>query len=155
MAESIRLQARNTEIYRQYVLRGRTQEDIAEEFGITRERVSQIISGVERDRGEKIGDRDALMRKSAELAADVLERALALADLDGAPLTAGKDGTVVLDPATGDVVRDFSGRMAALKLALAADEQLARRLGLNAPTRVETSGTVRYEIEGVDPEAMT
>jgi hypothetical protein len=53
------------------------------------------------------------------------------------------------------VVRDYSGRLNALKTAAMIDAQMAKRFGLDAPEKRELSGQVRYEIVGVDDDDLT
>lgn len=145
---------RDLDIYRRNTLYGWTQERIAAEYGLSRSAIANIIARVGKAQAEHI-DRAEMIAKSIELADEVRVRALTLADKEGAPVTAGKDGDVVRDPATGEVVRDYSLAVKSLDLALKADEQLARRMGLNAPTETNVTGTVRYQLEGVDPEDLT
>ena len=90
----------------------------------------------------------------------VLERALFLAEMEGAPATAGKDGEILYDPSVRDadgkpaMVRDYSGRIAALKLALEADRERRKLLGLDAASKIESTATVRYVLEGINPEDL-
>jgi hypothetical protein len=76
--------------------------------------------------------------------------ALELAEMRGAPVTAGKDGDVVLDPEDATVVRDYSLRLAALEQARKADVEIRKLHGLDAATKVDVTGAVRYEVAGVD-----
>ncbi len=52
------------------------------------------------------------------------------------------------------IVRDYAGRLRALDMALKADDTMAKRLGLDAASKVESTATVKYEIVGVDPEDL-
>jgi hypothetical protein len=67
----------------------------------------------------------------------------------------GKDGNTQIDEETGLPVRDYTGYLKALETVAKLDEQLARRFGINAPEKKEItlSGSVRYEIAGIDPES--
>jgi hypothetical protein len=75
--------------------------------------------------------------------------------LNGAPVTAGKDGTVVYDPEGGTVVRDYAARMNALNLAIKADAELRKLTGADAASKTEITGSVRYEVVGVSTEDLT
>lgn len=154
MAKKERLEGRNGEIWHRYTVRAQTQEMIAEELGISQERVSQIIREI-RAAIPPI-DRDQLVASSLELVSYVKQQAMEIVDMAGAPVFVGKDGDIARDE-NGEVVRDHSGRLAALKMAMDADNVLAKRLGLDSPTKIEQSGSVRYEIVGggVEVEGLT
>lgn len=141
------LSEREAEIYRLTVINRLTQDQIAARIGISQQRVGQILA----DARAKLPppDLNAIRNEALELHLDVIRRAYALVEMNGAPVTAGKDGAVVLDPETGTVVRDYSGVMAALSLALKADEQRRKLLGLDAAARQEITGSVRYEVVGL------
>ncbi len=145
-----RLEGRNGEIWHHYAVKRWTQERIAEKYGISVQRVSQIIA----DERERLGpiDREEMIRKSAELYAANIAKLQELVELEGAPVTAGKDGDLVIDPVTGKHVRDYSARMAAIKLINDTDAQVRKLFGLDAATKVESTATVRHEIVGVNPE---
>jgi DNA-binding CsgD family transcriptional regulator len=147
-----RLEGRNGEVWRLSVIRGKTNAWIAEHFGISEARVSQIVSDVRAS--VPVVDKQAMLEESLELIRYVKDQAIAIAELAGAPVAVGKDGTVLIDPATGIEVRDYSGRIRALETALKADDVMAKRFGLDAATKVESSATVRYELIGVDTEDL-
>lgn len=131
---------------------GVRQEDIAEQFGLSQPRVSEIICNARaRVRPD---DRQALIEREMAFLDELRREAMEIAGQKPAPVTAGKDGEVVTDPETGEVVRDHSGRLAAMARAQATSADLRKLLGLDAPARTEVSGGVRYEIVGVDPEAI-
>lgn len=148
-----RLEGRNGEVYRKHIIYGWTQERCAEHFGISQERVSQIVRDVRA--GIPEDSKADLVRASMDLINEVKARALEIADMIPAPVVAGKDGTPVYDPETGMLARDFSGRLRALETALKADDTLAKRLGLDAASKIESTATVRYEVLGVDTENLT
>lgn len=150
----LRHEGRNGEIWHRYTVRQQTQEMIAEELNISNQRVSQILADV-RAAIPPI-NRDQLVSQSLELVAYVKQQAMDIVDMAGAPVFVGKDGDIARDE-DGNVVRDHSGRLAALKMAMDADNVLAKRLGLDSPTKIEQSGSVRYEIvgEGVEVEGLT
>lgn len=142
------LTEREAEIYRLTVVNQLTQSKIAERFGISQSAVSQILSNA-RAKLPPV-DLDAIRRQSLELHLDTMRAALELAEMPGAPVTAGKDGDLVLDPSSGEYVRDYSLRLAARETARKADAEIRKLYGLDAATKTEVSGSVRYEVAGVD-----
>lgn len=142
---------RDAEIYIRFV-RGERQMRLADEFGVSPARISQIISE-QRDR-IPAEDRISMVKDSIELQRLVRKQALDIADLPGAPVAVGKDGQILYDPVTKDVVRDYKTQLAALALAAQTDNDLAKRLGLNAPNQVESTSTVHYKLDGVDLEDL-
>jgi len=124
-----------------------------EEPPISMQRVSQILAEVKAKMPPI--DLSEMRARSIELHLDVIKRAYEMAGMKGAPVTAGKDGEVVYDPEGGEVVRDYALRGSSLALVLKAEAELRKLLGLDAATKVETSGTVRYEVVGVDPADLT
>lgn len=83
------------------------------------------------------------LRTIAKMMWDIAER-------PGAPVTSGKDGMVVCDPDTGEVVRDYSGRISAAGMIIKAQERAAKLIGLDAP--VKTS--IAVEGENIDASLM-
>lgn len=146
------LEGRNGAVYRAYVIYRKTQEAIAQEFGISQQRVAQIIKAV-RD-GIPADDLAEMRLKAAELYAELTTRALAIADMKPAPIFVGKDGDLARDE-EGEVVRDYAARMKALELAAKFDEQNRKLFGLDSPTKLESTSTVKYVLEGVDTEDLT
>lgn len=148
------LTEREQRIYRLRVVNRLTVQAIAdrEDPPISQQRVSQILAEVRR----KLPPPDVakLRAQSEALHEDIQRRAYELVELAGAPVTAGKDGTIVFDPESGEVVRDYALRLAALKTALDADKELRKLHGLDAATKVESTATVRYEVAGLDPEQL-
>lgn len=150
---------RNAAIWAAYV-GGRRQDDIAAEYGISQAQVSNICKAM-REAIPQESKAEVAMRELAFLD-DLRARAMELIRMEGAPVTAGKDGDVVRDPEHKDpetqewkVVRDYSGRLAAMNLAAQTSRDLRKLLGLDAPTRTEITGGVKHEIVGVDPEDLT
>lgn len=132
-----KLEGRTGEIWRLYVA-GWTQEAMAEKFGITQGRISQIIAGVRAQIPEV--DRTQLIQREL----DFLDanRAM-LAELAVAPLPPAFDqkGNVLMDPATKKPVRDASGRVAAIKAGLDVQAQMRKLLGLDQPLKVDATVT--------------
>lgn len=150
------LTEREAEIYELTVVNKLTQSAIAERLGISQPRVSQILS----EARAKLPPVDlAAIRAEAVALYDRVQReALKLAEMEGAPVTSGKDGDIVRDPEGGAVVRDYGGRVKALQLALQAAEDRRKLLGADAATKQEVSSTVKYEIvggAGIDPALLT
>lgn len=148
---------RNAAIWRAYCS-GQTQLSLAEEYGVTPERINQICK-VFRDAIQQETKEERALRELAFLD-EVREKAMEVAKLPGAPVTAGKDGDIVRDPTRteddpeGAVVRDYSGRLNAMSLAVQTSAHMRKLLGLDAPTKTEISGGVRHELIGVDPEDL-
>lgn len=139
-------------LYDLYLVKRWTQHKVAAHLGVSQQRVSQMIAVLR----AKLPPVDIAAMRAASIAmyGDIARRAYELAEMNGAPVTAGKDGSVVYDPEGGGVVRDYAGRVAALKLAALADAELRKLIGLDAAQKVESTATVRYEIAGIEPEAL-
>lgn len=151
-ADRLPLTDQEAEVYRLYVVARWSQQKIADHIGVTQPRISYILSSA-RAKMPPI-DLVAMRQESISLHHHIQREAIALAEMNGAPVTAGKDGDVIYDPEGNGVVRDFAGRVAALKLALEADRELRKLMGADAATKTEVSGSVRYEIVGVDVEQL-
>lgn len=148
------LDGRNGAIWRQVKIYARTMEDVAQEYGLSHQRVSQIIAAVEKDLPKL--DLDAMRRESLELLAEVKRRALDIADMVAAPVAAGKDGNILRDPENNNaVVRDFAGKIKALEVAVRTDAERRKLMGLDAASKTEITGAVRYEIVGVESDDLT
>jgi len=124
-----------------------------EEPPISMQRVSQILAEVKAKMPPI--DLSEMRARSIELHLDVIKRAYEMAGMKGAPVTSGKDGDVVYDPEDGEVVRDYALRGNALNLVIKAEKELRALLGLDAATKVESTATVRYVLEGVDTSDLT
>jgi plasmid maintenance system antidote protein VapI len=153
MAEGDRLSGRNGEIWRKYVRGRKTMEQLAEEYGISHQRVSQIIKAVRDSIPQET--RDQLVREEVELWRTLQGEVLELWDAKGAPITAGKDGNLVKDPETGEYVRDHSGRLAGVKMALAISESLRRMLGTDAAQKVDVNVGEQAAAEEAAAEALS
>jgi len=137
--EEPQLEGRNGKIWRRCIIEQAHQADVAREFGISQSRVSQIIRQVratipDRDREEMVQDTIEVLQELHRTAMDLMRRA-------GAPVTVGKDGDVLYDPETGEVVRDFSLRLNALKGALSVSESMRRLVGLDAAKGLDVNVT--------------
>lgn len=102
------------------------------------------------------------VEKLRRLEGDRLEHVVGLlldvAEMNGAPITSGKDGLPVYDPDTGVVARDFSGRINAARALVAASQRIAALYGLDEPVKAEIGAnvTVRYSFgPGIGQEDLT
>ncbi len=142
---------RRAPLIRALALSGRTQTDLAEEYGVTQQSISEFA---QRNRAEI----DALKADAANefagvLIAQKINRVVALeeileAALEPKPKTDNK-GFQVVDPDTGDPVYEVDGRTALAALKQAAEEmgQLVQRTQVAG----DLNTTTTYRIEGVDP----
>lgn len=124
------MEGRNGLIWRQCIIDGRTQEDVAEEHGVSQQRISEILGQVRKTIPEQ--NREEMIQDTLEVLQELHRTAIELMRAAGAPVTAGKDGSVVYDPETNQVVRDYSLRLNALKGALSVSESMRRLVGLDA-----------------------
>lgn len=149
---SIREDEREAEMYTLRYVNRWTLSRIGEKFQVSPQRVHQIL---ERRRANLPPlDFEALRRESLEMHRKAQEMALALAEREGAPVFVGKNGQMAFDE-NGAPVRDYSLRLQALETARKADLEIRKLHGLDAATKIEQSGTVRYEIAGVDTDALS
>lgn len=139
---------RNDEIMRM-VAQGKTRRTIAEHFGMGMSTVSEIVT---RERAKHPVDKPSEIEAQVAILDDLVEQAAAVARLRAAPVTAGKDGFIVMDPEDHTVVRDHSGRLTAMSTVKALLERKAKLLGLDSATKTEMLGSVTYTIEGVNPD---
>jgi hypothetical protein len=149
---------RNAEIWRAYV-DGEGQASIGKRYGITQQTVSEIIVKWRESIPQETREERAL-REIAFLD-EVRVEAMKVARMTPAPVTVGKDGDILRDPEHKDpetregvVVRDYSGRLAAMSLGVTVSTHMRKLLGLDAPTRTEITGGVKHELVGVDPEDL-
>lgn len=106
--------------------------------------------------------RRALAAVPAAAAAELRERSLARLDLayELAQEVLERDHVVVshgriIRDDDGQPLRDAGAELAALDRMVRIDAEVRKLAGLDAPTKVEQSGTVRYTIDGINPEALT
>lgn len=134
MTESDRLAGRNGEIWRKHV-RGRTEEHLAAEYNLTQQRISQIIAEVRDSIPEQT--RAQVVQAELDLLLRLRDEVLELWDAKAVPVTVGKDGDILRDPETQEVVRDHSGRLAGVKMALNISESLRRMVGADSASKVD------------------
>lgn len=165
----VALEGRNGSIWQMYTVYRWSQVRIAEHFGISQAQVSGILKAVRDSIHE--ADKDDLLQRSLEFLAEAHSRAMEVADATPAPVVRGKDGDILYEPCPThgavdadcceragcerEVVRDYSARLAALRLALNLDTEVAKRMGLSAPEKHEVNAKVNYRIVGLDPDALT
>jgi len=130
------MEGRNGAIWRGYLF-GKTQEALAEEFGLSQQRVSQIIQQIQASIPET--DKAKAFQRELDFLDTLRATAAEIMQMPAAPVTAGKDGDIVRDPETGAVVRDYGGKLAAMDRAVKIGERYAKLLGLEAPTKVDLS----------------
>lgn len=135
-----RLSGRNGAIWRAYAS-GRTQEWIAEQHGISQSRVSQILDEVREvlPADARADWRVIALETLGHLHAEMLE----LVDAEAPPVFF-EDTALTHD---GEVVRDHSGRVAAVDRVLKVQDRAAKLLGLDAATKMEASVTVDTSAE--------
>lgn len=142
---SRRLEGRDGEIVYDWSVRGMSQPAIAEKHGLTQARISQILSAARKETNSITveEERTALRQRINAYRATLAD----LVDMNGAPVTAGKDGAIVRDPEDDSVVRDYGTRVAALGQMVRLDERLAKLMGLDEPAKVKTDVTVTGAVE--------
>lgn len=151
--QRLELSEREEEIYQLRVVSRWTMTRIAAKFDISPERVSQILKKVRENQPPL--DFEAMRRESLELHRRSQEMLAELAAREGAPVFVGKDGQIAYDE-DGNVVRDYSLRVQAIAEMRKSDLEIRKLHGLDAATKIEQSGTVRYEIAGLpDTEALS
>lgn len=133
---------RNQLIWQDYCS-GWKQWQIAKAWKLSQARVSQIITSVRASLPER--KREDLIAQEMDFLRKVRKRALDLTEKMPAPVTAGKDGALVIDPETREVVRDYSGHIKGFQLALEAHTRFVRMLGLDQPQQINVSVTAAEE----------
>ncbi len=128
-----RTEGRNGEIWRRYCL-GATQTALAEEYGISNQRVSQIIAEVR----ATLPEVDLAERRARHLESlDYMRNELATLATAG-PIPAYSNGRPILDE-NGRMVMDHSGRLAAMREFRAFADREAKLLGLDQPVQVDVT----------------
>lgn len=135
MSESENLAGRNGAIWREYIA-GRTQEWLAAKYGLSQQRISEIVRQV-RD-GIVEETREEEIQRSRDLLMELRTTALEIMAMKAPPVFVGKDGDVARDPENDDaVVRDYAGQLRALETAMKVDARIAQLLGLDAATKMD------------------
>lgn len=143
-----RLDGRNGEIWRAWVS-GRTQEFIADKFGISQQRVNQIIALVREGIPEdaKKDWRLVALETLGHFHAEMVEIA------DSPPPPAFQGGEILKDE-NGAIVRDVSVRFQALDRVIKLQERAARMLGTDSPVAMEVGGELKVTVEAVDLDQL-
>lgn len=92
-----------------------------------------------------------LIASEAALLDDQFVAAMEVLDRDHVVVSHGK----VIKDDNGEVLLDDGPKLAALREMRAIRESYRKLLGLDQPTQVAVSGTVKYEVVGVNPEDLT
>lgn len=139
MAEK-RIEGRNGRIWQGF-LSGKTQDALAEEFGLSQARVSQIISEVRAGIGET--KKEELFQREMDFIDSLRTQAMELVTAPLPPAFSQK-GYPLVDE-NGQVVRDASGRLNAMKMAVALHERVSKLTGLDAPVKADLTITEAAE----------
>lgn len=128
------MEGRNGDVWRLFC-RGKTQEAIAEQFGISQQRVSQIVNAVR----ESIGpvERADIVKQETDLLDALRDEVLELFDAKPSPLISANGRIVTTDE--GKQIEDHSGRLAALAAFDRLTARKHRLLGLDAPAKLDLS----------------
>jgi len=127
---------RDRAIWRSY-LNGHTQQEIADQHGLTQPAISLILSKIRKSLPEL--DRADLVRREVDLLDRLRAESLELWDMR--PIPAYSNGKPILMEDGVTVAEDHSGRLAALDRAVRLHERLAKLVGLEAPSKVEATVT--------------
>lgn len=170
--ESERLKGRNSQIWKHH-LAGWTQERIAEKLEVSQPTVSRAIQAIrqsipEDTRQDLIATEVARLDYALSKAAEVIDRTHMVISQSGrivheiTEYALDEDGNYLLDKHGNPVpkklrkVQDDGPTLQAIDRYVGVGRERRKLLGLDAPTnaKVEHEGGVRYEIIGVDPEAL-
>lgn len=151
MAETERLQDRNERWYRLHAIEGKTLRAIARDEGVAASTVHDAIKAVR----DSIPDesREAAIRDALEFYAQVRREAWEIAHMLPPPVTVGKDGTILRDPDTGVIVRDYAGRLRAMETAMRTVESARKMIGLDAAIKIDQQVTDAAAAERAAQEA--
>lgn len=145
MAEEPRLVGRNGDIWRGY-LDGVSQEALATQHGVSQQRISQIIAEVRASiPAPVIAD---IMQDEAERVAALYAETMKIMRARHPVVSLQRAEVVTL--ADGTPLEDAGPKLAAINTALRIHERVAKALGTDAATKVDTTATVKYTYEGVN-----
>jgi hypothetical protein len=135
-------QAQVVDLYRQ----GKTFTQIGAEIGFSKQRAHKLYW-------------DAM--NTVVTQAVSAHRAAMIDEIAGVVLIASKimhddhyahsNGRVVVDPESDEILRDASPKLDAARTIIAAQARLAKLLGADAATAVESDVSIKYEVVGVNP----
>jgi DNA-binding CsgD family transcriptional regulator len=137
VGSTARLAGRNGEIWQRY-LQGQTQERIAQEYGLSREYVNQIIRKVRDSIPEQT--RQEIIAREVDFLDKLRDE---VTEMFNAPMPPAfdRDGNPLVDPDTGKVVRDTAPRMNILGGLVKLIERHAKMLGTDAATKLDATIT--------------
>ena len=144
-----KLAGRNGDVWREYCS-GRNQTYVAEKFGISQQRVSQIVGEVRSALSEE--ERGDWRVRALETLSEMHAVLVHLASSPAPPTFSSGD---ILRDENGEPVRDYSGIYSAMHLIVKLQERMARALGTDSPVRVESVGDLKVTVEGVDLDQLT
>lgn len=129
---------------------GMRQWEIADKYGITQQTVSERLTRYRENLPET--EREMILRRELDLLDEMRRPLINL--ITGPPPPAYSQGRPMKD-AHGEPVPDWPVIISAVTGVLRTQERMAKFLGLDAPAKLETTGTVKYEIVGIDPAQLT
>jgi hypothetical protein len=147
---SDRLAVRDDGIWNAH-LDGTPQDKIAKKFAVSQQRVSQIIA--KKRESLPVVSVQEIKQVEAERIARLYAETMRIMRAEH-PLVSITRGTVIEDPDTGQRLLDDGPVLAAIGMALRINERVAKAYGTDAATKVESTGTVKFVLEGVDVDAI-
>lgn len=135
-------------------------EVIAQHCSLSDGRIREILAKM---RGYvRPPDREEMRRQAYGVMSQIQQRMIPILQSPGAPMVKvvgrgenmGGKIVAVKDPDSGEYVREQGAPMAAARELVRASNLIADMFGLKEATRIETSGTVKYEIVSIDTDAM-
>lgn len=149
MSDELRLEGRNGKIWQAF-LRGQTQDAIAQRYGLSQPRVSQIIAEVRANiPAPVIAD---IAQVEADRVAELYAATMEILHASH-PLVSLQRGEVVKvtdDEGNSVVLEDAGPKLAAINTGLRIVERVAKAYGTDAATKMETNSQVHYTYEGVN-----
>ena len=134
MAEQESKAGRNGRWWRDYC-GGMTMEAIAARDGVDKATVSRAVAQV-RDSIPEV-KREEIRQEIHDLYRRIMDESLRIAEMLPPPVVAGKDGDPVVDPVTGEFVRDYSGRLTAYKTAADMADRARKMFGVDEAQKVQ------------------
>lgn len=130
---------------------GRTFQEIAATMGISK---TTAIRGFHRvkQRVERRAEEDYATYRDEQLARIEVQREVVMDVMTGKHLAVSNGIVVRVD---GEPLEDSMPALAAVDRLVKLDDQEAKLVGIYAEKKVAVTGGLRYEIVGVDPEALT
>ena len=134
-----RFAERDADIWRDRTRYSMSTLALARKYGISQQRVSQILERIRQSiptdvREQAIMETDTAYR-------ELIVEAMTIADTIPPPVVVGKDGEILRDPGTGDLFRDYSGRLRAIETVEKLLAGRRRMFGLDAAQKIEQTVT--------------